>query len=319
VREKADTDLGWFKVSDDLGQALARANLNGNEYAVCIWVMCRTYGVRKRIDGKYVARKFTPYTAYQIAKETGRDLSGILRTVRGLLSAERGVLRLSERGEIGFNTRLGVWGKDLVRGTGWEDGTGGRASMVDRRPPQTGVHQIVDGCPPKGGQASTTAPTRARVEGEIESKPLPLSGVEKSGDLEAYFNRAWELYPRKESRGSAFRVWRRLKPSIELAATIIVAIKAHRASAKWTEHKGRWVPKMAKWLRNEGWEDAAPATPSDAPKTRRCERCKTSPVHGDQRFCVGDCSLCSQCRDVYEDLKPVGSLYLCKNCRKEKS
>lgn len=291
MREKADTDLGWFKVSNDLAQALARANITANEYAVCGWVMCRTYGVRKRVDDAFVARKFTPFSRYQIAKDTGRDLSGIIRSVDALLSADRGILRTNERGEIGFNTRLGTWASGLIRGRDWEMGAGsnsGQASTVDGRPPLTGVHhdsgrastKVVDGRPP--------SLVRAREEKRVESNPLPPTGGSVS------FGAVWKLYPKKIGFGAAFKVWRKLNPSIETAAKILAAIKAQAETDAWKREGGRWVPELKKWLREHRWNDEALVGAAAKDPGVLCKACGTKAPMLGAKICL-DCSWCLEC------------------------
>lgn len=302
MREKADTDLGWFKVSDDLAQALARAQLTANEYAICWWVLCRTYAVRQRApEGHFVARKFTPYSARRIAADIGRDHRGITRSLYDLLGQDRQVLRIGDRQEIGFNTRIGTWAKGLIRGDedGWEAGTlvptRGRLSPGGAGTP---VPTKGDARPRKRGRLSPPPRTRARGEREGENRyPLPPEGGGEAS-FEESFQPVWNAYP-EAKRGiyaRALRVWRRMNPSLELTADILAGIKAHAASQEWAMDGGRWIPGMAKWLREERW--TLKVTPAaSAPAGPRCGVCGVRPAAKDAKVC-SDCSWCVPCDDA---------------------
>lgn len=102
---------------------------------------------------------------------------------------------------------------------------------------------------PETTPESKRSPERKRDRGETE-------------DFIAFY----EAYPRKRARGDAWRAWRSIDPSPELAAEIMAAIEEQRRTS-WAEADPQFIPYPASWLRAERWKDeieAAPASPARA-------------------------------------------------------
>ena len=71
------------------------------------------------------------------------------------------------------------------------------------------------------------------------------------------FQRFWEAYPRKKSKGVAFKAWNEtaaIRPPID---ALLKAVFVLRASDDWHREGGKWTPYPASWLRAWGWEDVA--------------------------------------------------------------
>mgnify|MGYP001596695844 CR=1 FL=1 len=179
MRPKADTDDGWFKIADDLAQALARAQLSATEYGVVFWVMCHTYGVRKRVDGgKFAAQKFVFVPRKTVARQLGRDHKLLKRSLSSLVA--RGVLKASKAGAVGFNTNLMDWNPGL-NGAGWgamaeaREALGITCGQLEQGGVATPPRGGQDYPPPGGSHAplrgvATPPPlVRARGRGEYES------------------------------------------------------------------------------------------------------------------------------------------------------
>lgn len=69
------------------------------------------------------------------------------------------------------------------------------------------------------------------------------------------FDRFWSEYPKKRSKGDAYKAWRATKerrPDIE---KIVKAVKVLRASDDWRRDGGQYIPYPGTWLRAWGWED----------------------------------------------------------------
>lgn len=79
-----------------------------------------------------------------------------------------------------------------------------------------------------------------------------------SGSLNG-FQAFWDAYPKKRSKGDAFKVWKSIKPGEELQARILKSVAEHAASRDWQKAGGKYIPWPAKWLRAEGWEDTIEA------------------------------------------------------------
>lgn len=79
------------------------------------------------------------------------------------------------------------------------------------------------------------------------------------------FERFWAAYPKKKSKGDAFKAWRTLNPSDEQVSRILAAIDRAKTSADWVKEGGQFIPYPATWIRATGWEDevTVAVTPQD--------------------------------------------------------
>lgn len=110
MKKKADTDDGWFKVANDLMQAIAQARITGAQHAVCAWLLCSTYGRKTRFGkGKdqVEIHRNVEINHSQIARETGLHRALARRAVSSLIAC--GVLKINEKNRIGFNTQIDKW------------------------------------------------------------------------------------------------------------------------------------------------------------------------------------------------------------------
>lgn len=89
---------------------------------------------------------------------------------------------------------------------------------------------------PSGGEQ---APRRRRKEIVTDDDPPGFAAF-------------WSAYPRHEERKQAVDAWRKLAPPPEMQATILAAVAAQRASAKWREG---FVKYGHRWLRDRNWTD----------------------------------------------------------------
>ena len=73
------------------------------------------------------------------------------------------------------------------------------------------------------------------------------------------FEKAWELYPKKEARGLARSAWLYLQREGQLPtlAQLESSIRHFMASETWQREQGRFVPQMSNWLRGQRWLDAS--------------------------------------------------------------
>ena len=65
----------------------------------------------------------------------------------------------------------------------------------------------------------------------------------------------WREYPRKKSKGDAYRAWQQtatIRPDIE---AVISAIDRNLSTGHWRESEPQYIPLPATWLRAWGWED----------------------------------------------------------------
>jgi len=89
----------------------------------------------------------------------------------------------------------------------------------------------------------------------IPSSLIPDSKQASTGVLEVRFNDFWKAYPKKKSKGDAFRAWKKIKPDEQLHDRILNALELAKTSGDWTKEGGKFIPYPASWLNDEGWED----------------------------------------------------------------
>lgn len=85
-----------------------------------------------------------------------------------------------------------------------------------------------------------------------------------SGDI--MFETFWKAYPRKVGKQAAFRSWKKIRPSRELAARICKSVKLHSESEAWMREKGRFVPNPATFLNQGRYDDEIEAKTPEAPR-----------------------------------------------------
>lgn len=91
----------------------------------------------------------------------------------------------------------------------------------------------------------------------LTESPLPLSSKRSPRRplTDAYFEKFWNAYPRKKSKGDAENAWAKIKPSESLTGTILSAVQRATTSEDWTKDGGKYIPYPATWLNRKGWED----------------------------------------------------------------
>jgi len=88
-----------------------------------------------------------------------------------------------------------------------------------------------------------------------ETRELTNCGSGKENQVETTFQLIWDVWPVKEARKKAFRIWRRLwkKKALPDLQTIQSSIKANQESnPRW---KRGFVPYFSTWLRDGRWDD----------------------------------------------------------------
>ncbi len=100
-------------------------------------------------------------------------------------------------------------------------------------------------------KASPLPPT-----GHVPDTPV-LSHKEPVGGISHDFEKAWELYPKKEGKRLAAIAWEKLRASGELPPMSVIhtAISQSMAFDSWQRENGRFIPQMSNWLRGQRWLD----------------------------------------------------------------
>jgi hypothetical protein len=114
---------------------------------------------------------------------------------------------------------------------------------------------------PDSPLSDSSAPDDAG-EGERDDYPS------KPNLHEQRFEKFWQAYPKKQNKGSARKVWLRIKPTDDLLDTMVASIDRHKRWEQWTKNNGQFIPLPATWLNADGWLNEIDGKPSGvAPKS----------------------------------------------------
>ena len=121
------------------------------------------------------------------------------------------------------------------------------------------------------------APERAGEEREERRGETDVCSPSASESADDGFASFWEQYPKKAAKPRALTVWKKIKPSGQVLADLMVGLEKQKASAEWLKDGGQFIPHPATWLSGRRWEDELSAHPSAAPVTDQ------KPKEGDTR------------------------------------
>lgn len=85
------------------------------------------------------------------------------------------------------------------------------------------------------------------------------------------FHRFWQSYPKKVSRPTAEKAFRKIKLTDGLLEKILLAVENQKQTAQWQKDSGQYIPNPATWLNGRRWEDELP----------HCETLSTSELDPD--------------------------------------
>lgn len=89
----------------------------------------------------------------------------------------------------------------------------------------------------------------------INNTPLyPPKGENKKIN-EELFNKFWNEYPKKKSKGNVEKWFEKNKPSEDLINLMIDKLKILKTTEQWTKKNGQYIPYPTTWLNAKGWED----------------------------------------------------------------
>jgi hypothetical protein len=97
----------------------------------------------------------------------------------------------------------------------------------------------------------------------IDTSPTLISGLTDIhanrengvGSHERRFDEFWAAYPRKVGKEAARKAWRRIKPTADHLAKVLLAIENAKKSCQWHKDNGQYIPNPATWLNQGRWDD----------------------------------------------------------------
>lgn len=135
---------------------------------------------------------------------------------------------------------------------------------------RTDGDQVVDalgGTLKEEGEDSLTSPLPPTSPTSLDPTTNP-TGESEGGSggfvYPAEFLEFWAAYPKKHSKGDAFRAWKALGAKRPPLSAILAAIARQRTTEQWKRDGGQYIPYPATWLRGHRWDDdgTTPTTPA---------------------------------------------------------
>lgn len=74
-------------------------------------------------------------------------------------------------------------------------------------------------------------------------------------NIKERFDKFWNVYPKKVSKGNAEKWFAKNKPSEELVNEMIDKINLLKTTEQWKKNNGQYIPYPSTWLNAKGWED----------------------------------------------------------------
>lgn len=89
---------------------------------------------------------------------------------------------------------------------------------------------------------------------EIEKEKDSIFDIEKNYDNKI-FEKFWNEYPKKISKGNAEKWFKKNKPTNDLVDLMIEKLKIYKETEQWKKDNGKYIPYPSSWLNAKGWED----------------------------------------------------------------
>jgi hypothetical protein len=115
---------------------------------------------------------------------------------------------------------------------------------------------FINGSKPK---ASKSEANDKQKESKSEANQKPTANnKDKDKDKDTIandFELFWSHYPKKVSKGSAEKAFKKHYKSLPEIKKLIEILDAKKKSEAWTKDNGQYIPHAATWLNAKGWED----------------------------------------------------------------
>ncbi|MFM0256078.1 replication protein [Paraburkholderia sediminicola] len=232
------TQDGFTRIANELLDALLFARLTGQQLAVVMAVVRKTYGFNKRSDDIGLS---------QIRKMTNIDKANLSRTVAQLVD-----LRILHRADGEYAHTLSL-NKHYRQ---WAVAEHLRLSI--QQPPVVEnttspvVESTTEGLSNQQPQKTTPKDTN--------QKTTPKENLSPS--LRERFDIFWAAYPKKKSKTTAEKAFAKLKPNEQLFNDLMAGLERAKTSGQWVNPQ--FIPHAATWLNAGGWMDEIQTAYTDA-------------------------------------------------------
>jgi phage replication O-like protein O len=249
---------GHVRIANALLEAILVFGFSQRELLVLLTIIRKTYGFNKKADDM---------SASQIGALCGVARQHVTTTLNGL--AARNVITKTP-GEygmiIGIQKDHRKWVSTAQIGTAdspesglvpnqdmSQIGTGGSPESGQVDSPDSG--HTKDNLPKDNHQKTKSCAPDAGGDAADET-PAGRLGRAKTGivaERRARFDRFYDAYPRKRSRGAAEKAFAKINPDDETVDLMLAAVARLQQSGEWTDPK--FIPHPATWLNASGWLD----------------------------------------------------------------
>jgi phage replication O-like protein O len=258
---------GFTRIANELFEAILGFGFSHREQSVVFAIIRKTYGYGKKTDDM---------SAAQIGAMCGLARQHVTTTLNAL--AARNVIT-KHQGTYGMIVGMQKDYRKWIVTEQRKSQQAGPEQSGDGSPelglvPKQDMSQIGTEGSPNSGQVDSpgSGHTKETLSKENHQKktscapqadrdtvgetPAGRKGRAKTGlaaELADRFERFYDAYPLKKSRGTAEKAFAKIRPDEELLGQMLAGLERRRASGTWLDPK--YVPYPASWLNGKGWLD----------------------------------------------------------------
>lgn len=200
-------------------------------------ILMKLYLRSLKTEGKLMFNDLIPYTPSVLAQIVRHQVGTVEKALK--IFKELGLIEILDNGAI--------YMMDIQNFIGKSSSEGDRKREY-RNKIQNEKNNLL-------GQMSDKRPPEIEIELEIE-KDIE---IEKDKEKEKYdnkiFEKFWNEYPKKISKGNAEKWFKKNKPTNDLVDLMIEKLKIYKETEQWKKDNGKYIPYPSSWLNARGWED----------------------------------------------------------------
>jgi len=250
-------DRGWFKT----WRKIKDSQVFHNEGLLKVWTWCLIKASHKtRWSTIKVGRTITEVEIHRGQFLFGRDVAAKELRMKPTTAYKR-MLKLKKMRNIDINSNSNY---SIVSICNYDTYQGDEDDKEQQRE-QAGDRQVTG-----KEQAGDTDKNKENKKNDQKEKSM-------SNSYPSDFILFWSAYPRKKSKGDAFKAWKSLNPTKALTDQMIAAVGRQQSWHDWKKDNGEYVPYPATWIRGAKWEDEDIGGSSTQPQTGRCAPNKFQP------------------------------------------
>jgi hypothetical protein len=88
------------------------------------------------------------------------------------------------------------------------------------------------------------------------------SDIKKEEEYSKEFLQFWSVYPKKKSKGAAWKAWGKIPLPTKTLPLILSALEWQKSCTDWIKDSGQYIPHPSTYLNSRGWEDEKQNSPT---------------------------------------------------------